>query len=74
MLYEVITIEAALTIRELLGKRPYICAVSAHALQENKTQCLQAGMNDFLSKPIRLRELIAVLKGCPAQANHPMNI
>jgi CheY-like chemotaxis protein len=38
-----------------------ICALSAHAMQRYRERCLEVGMNDFMSKPIVLDELKAVL-------------
>lgn len=35
-----------------------IIAVTAHVMQSNRTQCMAAGMNDFVSKPIKLQPLL----------------
>ncbi|MDW7733611.1 MAG: response regulator, partial [Methanolobus sp.] len=38
-----------------------IIAMTARAMKEDKEQCLQAGMDDYISKPFSLRSLIGVL-------------
>ena len=38
-----------------------IIAMTANAMQSDKERCLQAGMNDFISKPINVDDLQAVL-------------
>ena len=40
-----------------LAKTPYIIALTAYALSEDRDRCLQAGMQDFVTKPIRVEEL-----------------
>lgn len=57
-------IEATRIIRKKLGKStdPSIVGLSAHALQESKDEALQAGMTNYLSKPVKMQELIRVLK------------
>ncbi len=43
-------------------KMPYIIALTAYSLPEDKEKCLQVGMNDYLTKPIRKPELILALE------------
>ncbi|MBE9126471.1 MULTISPECIES: PAS domain S-box protein [unclassified Coleofasciculus] len=42
--------------------QPWIIAMTAHAMQGDKEQCLQAGMNDYISKPIRPDAIVQALK------------
>ncbi len=39
-----------------------IVAMTAHALPEDRQRCEQAGMNDYLTKPIRAKELIQMVE------------
>ncbi len=46
-----------------------IVAVTAHALDEDRKRCLAAGMDDYLTKPIRSSDLFAtVLRFAPSPA------
>jgi CheY-like chemotaxis protein len=53
-------LEATRRIRELGGapSRVPIIALTANATQEDRRQCLEAGMNDFMAKPIDANDLI----------------
>ena len=56
--------EATRRIRQLekaKGGHIHIVALTAHALSGHREQCLAAGMDKFLSKPLRSHELYAVI-------------
>jgi signal transduction histidine kinase/DNA-binding response OmpR family regulator len=44
------------------SERPYIVAMTANAMKEDREQCLAAGMDDYLSKPIRAEEIKSALE------------
>ena len=56
-------LEATRRIRQRLepSRQPWIVAVTANAFKEQRELCLAAGMNDYISKPMRLEELSTAL-------------
>jgi signal transduction histidine kinase/DNA-binding response OmpR family regulator len=47
------------------GERPHIIAMTANALQGDREMCLEAGMDDYVSKPIRVPDLVQALNATP---------
>ena len=46
------------------GNRPQVIAMTANAMEGDRQVCLNAGMSDYLSKPIRIETLKRVLSQC----------
>jgi len=63
---------AAIRDREKLtaGHVPII-AMTAHAMQGYRERCLAAGMDGYVSKPIKLQELLGVIENCSPQQSRP---
>jgi PAS domain S-box-containing protein len=69
-------LEAARKIRELeegQGRRICIFAMTAHARPEDREECLAAGMDGFLIKPLQMEEFNKLIETCPCGARHKVH-
>jgi len=65
-------LEATRRLRRSLpqARQPHVIAMTANAMQGDREMCLAAGMNDYVSKPIRVEELVAALsRSRPLESN-----
>jgi CheY-like chemotaxis protein len=49
-----------------MNKRPHIIAMTAHALAGDRARLIAAGMDDYISKPIRVENLVSALQRTPS--------
>ncbi|MEP6612455.1 MAG: response regulator [Mucilaginibacter sp.] len=55
-------LEATRVIRQTVVKQPVIIALTANAMTDDKEICIAAGMDDYISKPVKLEDLMNKLK------------
>ena len=55
-------LEATRVIRQNYHSRIKVIAITAYALKGDKERCLEAGMDDYISKPVRMEELEKMLR------------
>ena len=48
------------------GKRPFLTALTAGAMKEDRDRCFAAGMDAYLTKPLNVQELQSALENCHA--------
>jgi PAS domain S-box-containing protein len=69
-------LEATRVIRDplspVLNHRIPIIAVTAHAMRSDRENCLQSGMNDYLTKPISAHALVDALNAWLPPNPHPL--
>ncbi len=58
-----------ITARWQSGQRPRIVAMTANAMQGDREACLAAGMDDYITKPIRVNQLVEALNHVTARSD-----
>jgi CheY-like chemotaxis protein len=60
--------EATAAIRSGGYQQPFIIAMTANAMAEDREICLRAGMDEYIAKPMKLQEVVDMLKKAEAFA------
>ncbi|MEO8583171.1 MAG: response regulator [Flavitalea sp.] len=55
-------LEATRMIRLCLSIQPVIIAMTANAMLGDKEECIRSGMDDYISKPLNIEELVVMLE------------
>jgi CheY-like chemotaxis protein len=67
-------IQATIAIREkerISGQHIAIVAMTGYAMKSDRQRCLDAGMDAYISKPIRQREMFEVTETCALRYSNP---
>jgi signal transduction histidine kinase/CheY-like chemotaxis protein len=54
--------DATRMIRSRGGLQPVIVAMTANAMQGDREECIKAGMDDYISKPVKFEGLVEILE------------
>ena len=55
-------LEATRMIRLCLSIQPVIVAMTANSMQGDREECLRSGMDDYISKPVNIHELVDTIE------------
>jgi CheY-like chemotaxis protein len=66
-------LEATRLIRLKQYHQPVIISMTANAMQGDREECMKAGMDDYISKPVRLESLVTLLEKWAVQLNTKVN-
>ena len=58
-------------LERINGTKTPIVAMTAHAMQGDRERCLAAGMDEYMSKPIRAKQLLQILQALLSPENPP---
>ncbi len=61
-------LEATMLVRQRGNFQPIIVAMTANVMEGDRNQCLASGMDDYISKPVQITELVNILKKCSTRS------
>ncbi|MDX1976503.1 MAG: PAS domain-containing protein [Pseudanabaenaceae cyanobacterium bins.68] len=64
-------IDTTKIIRDRAAPQPWIVAVTANAMDGDRQMCLSAGMNSYISKPIKIESIRQAIAQCPVLGLFP---
>jgi CheY-like chemotaxis protein len=56
--------EVTRIIRKRKGAQPVIAAITANAMQDDKEECIAAGMDAYLAKPVSFKKIASLIETC----------